>query len=60
MDDPSKNPGNFKVLVNLSKYDDVVRKQLVDGPRNATFLGHAIQNELIEVMAGKVNEKISK
>ena len=59
MDDASKNPGNFKVLVNLlSKHDDVVRKRLVDGPRNATFLGHAIQNELIEVMAGKVIKKI--
>ena len=55
MDDPSKNP---EVLVNLpSKHDDVVRKQLVDGPRNASFLGHAIQNELIEVMAGKMIKK---
>ena len=59
MDDPCKNPGNFKVLVNhVSKHDDVVQKRLSDGPRNATFLGHAIQNELIEVMAGKVTEKI--
>ena len=61
MDDPNKNPGNFRVLVNLvSKHDDVVRKRLVDGPRNATFLGHAIQNELIDVMAGKVIEKIQE
>ena len=61
MDDPNKNPGNFRVLVNLvSKHDDVVRKRLVDGPRNATFLGHAIQNELIDVMAGKVIERFKR
>lgn len=43
VDDQSKNPGNFRTLVNLvSKHDDVVKKRLVDGPRNATFLGHAI------------------
>ena len=59
MDDPSINPGNFKVLVSLlSKHDDVVRKRLTEGPRNATFLGHALQNELLAVMAGKVMEKI--
>ena len=59
MDDPNKNPGNFRVLVNLmSKHDDAVRKRLIDGPRNATFLGYAIQNEFIEGMAGKVIEKI--
>ena len=59
LNDPSINPGNFKVLVSLlSKHDDVVRKRLTEGPRNATFLGHALQNELLAVMAGKVMEKI--
>lgn len=60
MDDPSKNPGNFfKVLVKLvSRHDEIVQKRLTDGPRNATFLGYAIQNELIEVMSVKVMEKI--
>lgn len=48
-------------MVNLvSKHDDVVKKRLVDGPRNATFLGHTIQNELIQVMAGKIMEKIQQ
>lgn len=58
MDDPSINPGNFKVLVSLLSKHDVVRKRLTEGPRNATFLGHALQNELLAVMAGKVMEKI--
>ena len=65
MDDPNKNPGNFRVLVNLvSKHDDVVRKRLVDGPHNATFLGHAIQNEFVQVMAeeimGKIQQELSQ
>ena len=45
MDDPNKNPGNFRVLVNLMSEHDVW-KRLIHGPCNATFLGHAIQNEL--------------
>ena len=44
----------------ISKHDDVVKKRLVDGPRNATFLGHAIQNELLDIMARKVTEKIQE
>ena len=47
-DHPNKSPGNFRV----SKHDDV-RKRLINGTRIATFLYHAIQNELIEVMAGR-------
>ena len=59
MDDSSKNPGNFRVLVKLlSKHDEVVKKRLEEGPQNATFLGHDIQNELVAVMGRKVMEKI--
>lgn len=59
MDDSSKNAGNFKAIVKLlSKHDETVRKRLEEGPRNATFLGHAIQNELLAVMARMVMEKI--
>jgi len=60
MDDASVNPGNFKVLVSLlSKLDNVVRKRLTEGPWSTTFLGHALQNELLAVMAGNVMEKNS-
>ena len=31
---------------------------MLGGPRNAIFLGHVIQNELLEIMVGKVKEKI--
>ena len=58
MDDSSKNPGNFRVLVKLLSNHEVVRKRLEEGPRNATFLGHDIQNELVAVMGRKVMEKI--
>ena len=59
MHDPSVNPGNFKVIVNLlSHYDEIVKEHVVEGPRNATYLGHVIQNELLEVMASEVKKKI--
>ena len=59
MEDPSINPGNFRVLVKvLSRHDEVVRQRLEEGPQNATFLGHNIQNETLAVMAGMVMEKI--
>ena len=59
MHDPSVNPGNFKVIVNLlSHYDEIVKEHVVEGPRNATYLGHVIQNELLKVMASEVKKKI--
>ena len=59
MHDPSVNPGNFKVIVNLlSHYDEIIKERVVEGPHNATYLGHVIQNELLEVMASEVKKKI--
>ena len=36
----------------------MVRQRLEEGPWNASFLGHDIQNDLLAVMAGMVMEKI--
>ena len=59
MDDSSKNPVNFRVLVKLlSKYDEIVKKRLEEAPQNATFLGHGIQNKLVAVMGRKIMKKI--
>ena len=59
MEDSSKNPGNFRVLVKLlSKHDEIVKKRQEEGPQNATFLGHDIQNELAAVLGRKVIDEI--
>ena len=53
MDDSLKKNGNFRVLVKLlSKCGEIVKKRL-EGPQNATFLGHDIQNELVAVVKGR-------
>lgn len=59
MDDLASNPGNFKMLLHtLSRHDSVVQRHLMEGPRNASYLGHATQNEILEIMAGLVRQKI--
>ena len=51
MDDSSKSPGNFRVLVKLlSKHDEIVKKNQEEGRQNDTFLGHDFQNELMKAM----------
>uniref|UniRef100_A0A1X7U8R9 DUF4371 domain-containing protein n=1 Tax=Amphimedon queenslandica TaxID=400682 RepID=A0A1X7U8R9_AMPQE len=49
------NKGNFLELLNLvSEHDPVVNARLWDGPRNATFTSHNIQDELIHILANNV------
>ena len=56
----SVNPGNFRSLVSLmSRHNDVVRKRLDEGPHNASWLGHHIQDELIQIMADTVLSSIT-
>ena len=57
--DLSVNVGNFRSLVRLlSRHIAVVRDRLESGPKNASWLGHDIQNELVSVMAKWVLSKI--
>ena len=59
LEDGSVNVGNFRSLMVLqSRHDDAVRKRLREGPRNASWLGHDMQNELISAMAQWVLCKI--
>ena len=58
-DDTSTNVGNFRSLVVLlSRSNEVVKNRLTSGPRNATWLGHHIQNSLISLLASSVQEMI--
>lgn len=44
----SVNQGLFKELVNLlSKYDTVLKKHLIEGPKHALYTSNRIQNDLI-------------
>ena len=43
----------------MSRHNDVVRKRLDEGPRNASWLGHHIQDELIQIMADTVLSSIT-
>ena len=56
----SVNPGNFRSLVSLmSRHNDVLRKHLDEVLRNASWLGHHIQDELIQIMADTVLSSIT-
>ena len=52
LEDLSINVGNFRSLMVLqSRHDDVMKQRLKEGPRNASWLSHEIQNELLSSMA---------
>ena len=60
LEDLSVNVGNFRSLMILqSRHDNVVKQRLSEGPRNASWLSHEIQNELLSTMAQWVSSKIS-
>jgi len=59
LEDPSLNVGNFRSLMILhSRHNEIVKQRLDGGPRNASWLGHDMQNELISTMANWVLSKI--
>ena len=52
LEDMSVNVGNFRSLLLLqARHDDVVREQMLSGLKNASWLGHDLQNSLISIMA---------
>ena len=60
LEDLCINVGNFRSLIVLqSRHDDVVKQRLKEGPRNASWLSHEIQNELLSTMAEWVLLKIT-
>ena len=60
MDDDSQNPGNFKCTIKLlSRHDELLHKRIKTGPSNVTWLGHEIQNEVIQVLGKKVLSMIT-
>lgn len=55
----SLNKGNFlKLLELLSDTDEILKAQLRTLPRNATYTSHAIQNEILHILASKVHSII--
>jgi hypothetical protein len=56
----SSNQGNFIEILRWSATTDPVVKSIFeDSAGNASYLSHDIQNELINLMANQVREKIS-
>ena len=61
MEDMSVNVGNFRALMILmSRSIDIVRQRMTSGPKNATWLGHDIQNAVISLMAETLRERIKE
>jgi len=55
----SLNKGNFLELMNvIANFNDIVKKKIT-GPKNARYLHHSIQNEIIHIMASMILKKIS-
>uniref|UniRef100_H2ZYF9 TTF-type domain-containing protein n=1 Tax=Latimeria chalumnae TaxID=7897 RepID=H2ZYF9_LATCH len=56
-DEQSTNRGNFLELCN---FNSVVKKKLSDGPGNAKYVHHDIQNEVLDIMANVIRKQISE
>ena len=53
------NIGNFRALmVLLSRNNETVKNRLTSGPKNASWLGHDIQNSIISLLADSVKAMI--
>ena len=51
-EDTSVNIGNFRALTVLqSRCKEIIKQKLTSGPKNATWLGHDIQNSIISLLA---------
>ncbi len=47
----------MELLELVCEHDSVVNKRLHDGPRNAVYTSHNIQDELISILAKQVRVK---
>uniref|UniRef100_H3ARI2 TTF-type domain-containing protein n=1 Tax=Latimeria chalumnae TaxID=7897 RepID=H3ARI2_LATCH len=60
-DEQSTNRDNFLELLHLlGKFDSVIKKKLSDGPSNAKYVHHDIQNEIVDIMANMIRKQISE
>jgi len=56
----SLNQGNFReIMTMLSKHDPIISSRLIDGPKNAQYLHHDIQNSLIKIMVDQIKFSIA-
>ena len=56
----SSNRGNFLQILSLvSRYVSVVDDRLSNGPRNAQYTSHNIQNTIINIMGRLLRQKIA-
>ena len=55
----AQNKGNFlEILRHIAKYDKVVADRLREGPRNAIYTAPSIQNEILDILAYMVRQKV--
>ena len=54
------NQGNFLAVLKLVAEHDTIAAKKINGPINARYTHHTIQNELIGIMAEHINKYISR
>ena len=55
------NRGNFLEMLELvASHDDIVKKRIEEGPQNAKYTHHSIQDVLVRIMADVILSEITK
>ena len=55
------NRGNFlEILELVASHDDIVKKRTEEGPKNAKYTHHSIQDVLVRIMADVILSEITK
>lgn len=56
----SKNPGNFKALLDfrIDSGDTILKNHLQTAPKTATYTSKTVQNEMISIVGGYIQNKI--
>lgn len=57
----SENRGNFLTVLELiSTHDEIVRARMQQGPNNAKYTHHSVQNALLKIMSDMILDEIKK
>lgn len=58
---PDENKGNFLEILNfLKNYSEILQERLDEGPQNAKYTHHSVQNAILEILSDIILDEITE